>query len=143
MSWWNANNAWHFAAKSGKTTKMHFLAVYQVRPKQDELEPVFNFLQFPGPETVRVGKWKITAAMDVNNPARIEIVNTVDGVAFNSDGRLLELGGQTFTGSVAGAALLVEKNGTVLKVQESSPEIPAAARPAIRHYSRSQSETNR
>lgn len=138
-----ANNAWHFAAKSGKTSKMRFLAVYQVRPKQGELEPVFNFLQFPGPETVRVGKWKVTAAMDVRNPARIEIVNTVDGVAFNSDGRLLELGGQTFTGSVAGAALLVEKNGTVLKVQESSPEIPAAARPAIRHYSGSQSETNR
>lgn len=132
-----SNNAWHFAARSKKARKMRFLAVYQVRSKNGETDPVFNFLQFPGPNTVRVGKWKITAALDVADPARIEIVNTVDGVAFNSDGGALELAGQTFTGSDAGGALLIEKGETSLRVQESSPEIPPAARPAFMHYSRS------
>ena len=136
------NNAWHFAAKSKKARKMRFLAVYQVRPKDDETDPVFNFLQFPGSDTVRVGKWKITAALDVAHSARIEIVNTVDGVAFNSDGGVLALAGQTFTGSGAGGALLIEKGETNLRVQESPPEIPPAARPALMHYSRSRPGNN-
>lgn len=135
------NDAWHFAARSEKTSKMRFLAVYQVRPKQGEAKPEFNFLQFPGPDTVRVGKWEITAALDVNAPARIEILNTVDAVAFNSDGRTIELAGQTFTGSEPGAALLVEKTGKVSQVQEALPEIPREARPALRHFRKFLSET--
>ena len=131
------NDAWHFAAKSPKTEKMRFLAVYQVRPKKGEAEPEFNDLQFPGPGVVRVGKWKITANMDASAPARIEILNAVDGVAFNSDGAALGLADQTFTGSAAGAALLVEKNGAGVQVQEALPDIPREARPALMHYRQS------
>jgi hypothetical protein len=135
------NDAWHFAAKSAKTPAMRFLGIYQVRPREDEAAPQFNELRLLDQGRIRIGKWQISAELDVDQPASIRVLNMIDGVAFTSGGNALELQGKRFESRSASAAVLVEEREGELVVQDSFPETPPGAEAAIRYF-KEKSESN-
>ena len=83
---------------------------------------------------IRIGKWQISAELDVDQPASIRVLNMIDGVAFTSGGNALELQGKRFESRSASAAVLVEEREGELVVQDSFPETPPGAEAAIRYF---------
>lgn len=122
-------------------TARRFLGVSQVRPREGEAASEFNALRVLDQGRIRIGKWQISAELDVDQPAVIRILNTIDGVAFTSSGTALELQGKRFKSRSASAAVLVEERDGELVVQDSFPEAPPGAEAAIRYF-KEKSESN-
>jgi hypothetical protein len=128
------NNAWHFKAETEPSSKQRFLAFYQVRPHGMAEDFDFNEIRQVDSNTFRIGKWRVRAAMDPGEPARIEILNTIDGIAFTSSGPLLGPAGTHIAGTSPVSAKLIETRGRTASMRESLPSIPPGAAEAIQYF---------
>ena len=81
----NYINQWHFKGESQqKTAKMRYLAIIQVKP-DGRFEKV---LSSENQGLIAIGHWRISAEMDATKPAKIQLHNTENTVAFVSSGTL-------------------------------------------------------
>lgn len=81
----NYVNQWHFKGETQqKTTKMRYLAIIQVKP-DGRFEQIVNA---SNQVIISMGHWRITAEMDTTKPAKIQLHNTENTVAFVSSGTL-------------------------------------------------------
>jgi hypothetical protein len=124
------NNAWHFSANTGKKQRMRFLAIFQVRPNEGVRDFDFDDIRIIDDNSYRLGEWKVIAQMNQDLPARIQVVNTLDGVVFTSMGELPN--GVPVDGIRQFSAKLVERQEEKWIFSESVPGIPEAAMTAIR-----------
>ena len=126
------DNAWHFAASTGKVKRARFLAIVQVKPSGELMDYDFSELQKIDRDSFILGNWSLTVPMDVSMEARIDILNTSDGVAFTSSGKELEAGDEVFQARSSNSAILAEQvNGNWI-FKEAIPRIPSAAETALK-----------
>jgi hypothetical protein len=113
---------WHFKGVSKeKTRNMRYLAIIQVTPDKS-FTPVVVEAQNGN---YRVGEWLITAQMDADQPASIQLYKTDGTATFTSSG-VLTLNGESYRGKSAGSAKLLEGIEGILLFQEQADELPAA-----------------
>lgn len=128
------NNAWHFAAKTERARAARFLAFIQVRPQGETEDWEFNEIR-PLPDGgYRIGKWRVRAEMDPEKKARVEIVNTIDGVAFTSSGPLDMGPGLGRYAGAADTAKLAERQGEQTVLMEGKRQVPRKARAAQKYF---------
>ncbi len=123
------NNAWHFKAVSEPTKKARFLAIIQVTPRNTN--GAFKVINNLGGGRYKAGEWEISAILDADKPARIDLINTSKGVAFSSGSDHLHLNGETFEGIFENTAKLVEIKKGIPYFQEGRMLIPDAAHKAL------------
>ena len=79
----NYVNQWHFKGESQqKIAKMRYLAIIQVKPdgRFEQVVPSEN------QGLISIGHWRISAELDAAKPAKIQLHNTENTVAFVSSG---------------------------------------------------------
>ncbi len=122
-----ADNQWHFTGLSGrKTPAMRFLAVIQVRQKDETSE--FAEVTAGADGWLRVGDWQIRAELDPSRRASLE-VRSVDGTAaLATNQERLSVAGRTHEAKRPGSSLLMEKAGERWMIREAVDEVPEVAR---------------
>ena len=118
----NYVNQWHFKGETQqKTTKMRYLAIIQVKP-DGHFEQIVNA---SNQGIISIGHWRITAEMDTTKPAKIQLHNTENTVAFVSSGTL-SIQQKKYHSKDDSSAKLVEliKGKTIY--QEAYDSIPAS-----------------
>jgi hypothetical protein len=137
------NNAWHFRADTAEAKSIRFLAFYQVRPHGLAEDFDFNEIRRIDGSTFRLGNWRVRAQMDPDQPARIEILNTLDGVAFASSGTVVGPGELAIeTGSPASAKLAEQADGQWI-IRQSQPRIPPGVEAGLRYFEGRQEKETR
>ncbi len=114
-------NQWHFSGiNNEKVEKMRFLAIFQVKP-----DGSFQEVKHNSDGIYTVGKWNISAQLNVSKPANIQVWDTEKTEMLVSDG-VLNFDGKTYNGNELSSSKLVEmKNGKAV-FQEATDIIPAA-----------------
>ena len=104
---------WHFSGVSkGKTDKMRYLAIIQVKSKSGE--SVCDEVVFDGSSnTYSVAGWNIKAEMDEAKPAKIEIKDSSGTASLVSSGEL-DFDGMNYKGEIIGSSKLVAVSYTHL-----------------------------
>ena len=112
-------NQWHAAVSpAGKTPKMRYLAILQVAGSNDA--SAIKSPQIRGNDTVEVGSWSITAALDPAEPAALEIHSLDEKAALAVNKPSISLASKRYEARRPNSSVLVEIQPGGDTVQESA-----------------------
>lgn len=124
---------WHFAGiTKEKSPAMRFLAIIQVKPKAGG--SVCEKVQFDeNTKAYTVGDWTISAELNVDKPAVLQVVKSDESAGLVSKG-ILTAGGKDYQGTSSGSAKLLEKIDGKAIFQEATDQVPEAIQYAARRF---------
>jgi hypothetical protein len=119
-------NQWHVGLTSLPKEKFRYLSILQL--KDTKLAEVKCIENKAGSYSFSIGDWVISAQLDGNRPAVLQVRNEKIKTLFNYGNIAASLDRQSFVHQQKGSSMLVEQlNGKMLQ-KESMDELPQVAK---------------